>query len=159
MVAFGDTINFDYSLGGKAIVFGGNGVSPESFQLRFQGQWFTEFPGVIDNVVGTFTGVTGQLLPAVALGTNCDTACFLVSLSGNLTNTGFSFTGGTVSFRIAQPFTPSPSPILSVEGFAISTDLRVQETPLPAALPLFGTGLGLMGIVGWWRKRRADAAA
>jgi hypothetical protein len=29
-------------------------------------------------------------------------------------------------------------------------------TPLPDALPFFGTGLGLMG---WWRKRRAEMAA
>ena len=37
-------------------------------------------------------------------------------------------------------------------------------TPLPphrspAALPLFGTGLGLMGFVGWWRKRRTEMGA
>lgn len=32
-------------------------------------------------------------------------------------------------------------------------------TPLPAALPLFGTGLGFMGLMGWWRKRRAGMAA
>jgi hypothetical protein len=26
-------------------------------------------------------------------------------------------------------------------------------TPLPAALPLFATGLGVLGLFGWWRKR------
>ena len=32
-------------------------------------------------------------------------------------------------------------------------------TPLPAALPLFATGLGAMGLFGWRRKRKADATA
>ncbi len=32
-------------------------------------------------------------------------------------------------------------------------------TPLPAALPLFATGLGIMGLFGWRRKRKAQAAA
>jgi hypothetical protein len=31
-------------------------------------------------------------------------------------------------------------------------------TPLPAALPLFATGLGGLGLLGWRRKRRAQAA-
>jgi hypothetical protein len=32
------------------------------------------------------------------------------------------------------------------------------ETPLPAALPLFATGLGAMGLLGWRRKRKGAAA-
>ena len=32
-------------------------------------------------------------------------------------------------------------------------------TPLPATLPLFATGLGALGLIGWWRKRKAQAAA
>ena len=32
-------------------------------------------------------------------------------------------------------------------------------TPVPAALPLFATGLGLMGLLGWRRKRKAQAGA
>jgi hypothetical protein len=32
-------------------------------------------------------------------------------------------------------------------------------TPLPAALPLFATGLGALGLLGWRRKRKAALAA
>ena len=32
------------------------------------------------------------------------------------------------------------------------------ETPLPAALPLFATGLGALGLLGWRRKKKAQAA-
>ena len=34
---------------------------------------------------------------------------------------------------------------------------NVSAAPLPAALPLFATGLGAMGLLGWWRKRKAQA--
>ena len=30
-------------------------------------------------------------------------------------------------------------------------------TPLPTALPLFVTGLGVVGLLGWRRKRKAQA--
>jgi PEP-CTERM motif len=32
-------------------------------------------------------------------------------------------------------------------------------TPLPATLPLFATGLGGLGLLGWRRKRKAQATA
>ncbi len=34
----------------------------------------------------------------------------------------------------------------------------VSSVPLPAALPLFATGLGALGLLGWRRKRKAAAA-
>jgi hypothetical protein len=34
---------------------------------------------------------------------------------------------------------------------------ELAQTPLPAALPLFATGLGALGLVGWRRKRKAAA--
>ena len=38
-------------------------------------------------------------------------------------------------------------------------DVTIQAaTPLPAALPLFATGLGALGLLGWRRKRRAAIA-
>jgi hypothetical protein len=33
------------------------------------------------------------------------------------------------------------------------------ETPLPAALPLFATGLGVMGVFGWRRKKKSAVTA
>ncbi len=35
----------------------------------------------------------------------------------------------------------------------------VNPVPVPAALPLFGTGLAIMGLFGWRRKRKATQAA
>lgn len=37
-------------------------------------------------------------------------------------------------------------------------DFDITVTPLPAALPLFATGLGAMGLFGWRRKRKNAAA-
>ena len=35
--------------------------------------------------------------------------------------------------------------------------LQVSATPVPAALPLFATGLGVMGLLFWRSKRKAAA--
>lgn len=46
--------------------------------------------------------------------------------------------------------------------FSIVTSSNVGNcpaaTPIPAALPLFASGLGALGLLGWRRKRRASAA-
>jgi hypothetical protein len=34
-----------------------------------------------------------------------------------------------------------------------------NPVPLPAALPLFATGLGGLGLLGWRRKRKGRAIA
>jgi hypothetical protein len=40
-----------------------------------------------------------------------------------------------------------------------SFTLEIGTTPLPAAFPLFATGLAGLGLLGWRRKRKAQAAA
>jgi fibronectin-binding autotransporter adhesin len=40
-----------------------------------------------------------------------------------------------------------------------SADNVIGATPIPATLPLFGTGLGIIGLLGWRRKRKAAARA
>ena len=46
-------------------------------------------------------------------------------------------------------------------GFSIEITGMIppQAVPLPAGLPLFVTGLGALGLLGWRRKRKAQAAA
>jgi hypothetical protein len=43
-------------------------------------------------------------------------------------------------------------------GAPLSGGVEIESTPLPAALPLFATGLGAMGLFGWRRKRKNVAA-
>ena len=56
----------------------------------------------------------------------------------------------------------SGSALLVDAGFSIrlvSGEISAAATPLPAALPLFATGLGALGLLGWWKKRKAQAIA
>lgn len=45
-------------------------------------------------------------------------------------------------------FVANPSTYVFADG-------KVLPTPLPAALPLFATGLGALGLLGWRRKKKA----
>lgn len=45
------------------------------------------------------------------------------------------------------------------QDIMVQFDVSVAETPLPAALPLFASGLGALGLLGWRRKRKSAAIA
>jgi hypothetical protein len=65
--------------------------------------------------------------------------------------------------NITDPSTPLPPQIFSGDIVAFDDPVMVGDwsvtagspTPVPAALPLFATGLGAMGLLGWRRKRKA----
>ncbi len=42
---------------------------------------------------------------------------------------------------------------------SFTLNIGLPSTPLPAALPLFATGLGALGLLGWRRKRKPQSAA
>ena len=90
------------------------------------------------------------------------------SLNGNpLSSTGSTGYGSLVSFLIPaalfqgsnvfevvvqnDPF-DGPNPT----GLLVSAD--VSAVPLPAALPLFASGIGALGLLGWRRKKRKPVA-
>jgi hypothetical protein len=45
---------------------------------------------------------------------------------------------------------------LAIDNAQLTTN--GSATPLPAALPLFASGLGAMGLLGWRKKRKGVAA-
>src|SRR5262245_3234122 len=60
------------------------------------------------------------------------------------------------SINFVIPINPgSNAASTSVTGQAVPRG--VSAVPLPAALPLFATGLGALGLLGWRRKRKASA--
>jgi hypothetical protein len=103
-----------------------------------------------NGIGGSYTG-TFQLFNDTSGGTIHADLTDLIG-SGVLAGyTGFGTVDGTVAF----------SPILPPNGFDGTFDVTVSATlsnPLPAALPLFASGLGALGLLGWHRKRKSVAA-
>src|SRR5262245_64825222 len=60
----------------------------------------------------------------------------LIDLSGNTSTFSFSMTG-------------TQHALSSIQGFG-NGGTEVASVPLPAALPLFATGLGGIGLLVWW---------
>ena len=60
-------------------------------------------------------------------------------------------------YYVFETITYNPGPPIYVvsNGAEFSLDIVSAATPLPTALPLFATGLGGLGLLGWRRKRKA----
>jgi hypothetical protein len=106
--------------------------------------------GLNVKIEGFSGGTTGTLLDDVTK-TISSTASTLITLNW----TGID----TVSFF---PSGGTHNPNYSGAGTQFALDnltITPSVVPLPAALPLFATGLGALGLLGWRRKRKATAIA
>jgi hypothetical protein len=106
-----------------------------------------------------------------SLGTGFDSALLQVFDNGNLVvNQSFStlasaqayFANQFLNIYLASGFNTvqlSFSEMMSgAEGFSFDyASASVSTTPLPDSLPLFATGLGLIGMLAWWRRKAAMA--
>ena len=87
-----------------------------------------------------------------------------ISYSDTLTilPTTFSFTdaAGTLwQFAVSgMTLGPNSGGLPSTGSLIARVTDPVALAPLPAALPLFASGLGAMGLFSWWRKRKGAAA-
>jgi hypothetical protein len=74
-----------------------------------------------------------------------------------------AFNGTVGSYNLAFSGPPSTgsfaNPFIGFAFQAVPVFELVPDVPLPAALPLFATGLGALGLLAWRRKRRAQAGA
>ena len=72
---------------------------------------------------------------------------------------------GSVALSLADNGTQIKNPldsaaltaIAGAEGKSFAIGGTLTTTPLPAGLPIFATGLGGLGLLGWLRKRKAQA--
>jgi hypothetical protein len=110
--------------------------SPDPYnQIAF----YTGFNGtgsLIDVIGGNTTSYNGSNLPAGPF----DLVTFAVS-SGEIGSVVLTDVGAAFEYKLDPPAADPPS-----------------GTPLPAALPLFATGLGALGLLGWRRKRKSRAS-
>lgn len=110
------------------------------------------------------TNASGQIVQwAIALVSNeAPGAVEMVSISG------IDEPGSSDPIDITDVWNYCSAPTCGEETFAgqdytpgswTPTNGPLGATPLPAALPLFASGLGALGLFGWRRKRKAQAAA
>jgi hypothetical protein len=128
------------------------------------------------NVSGTFTATTnlpggvtgpggGATFGTMDLGTaanegDADVYIYLTSTSGGwldaaavlMATTGYSTSDYSHGFDAEQEGSSADCGNTQCAGY-------YAATPLPAALPLFTSVLGTMGLLGWRRKRKAQALA
>ena len=107
--------------------------------------------GQVNNAIATldsFDGCSSTTAPCgfVSLGVGG-------SLSINLTSP--IATGGTLYLYIGEVGNNGE---VAASSITVSSE-PVGTTPLPATLPLFASGLGALGLLGWRRKRKAQAVA
>lgn len=104
-------------------------------------------------LVETWTGAFGsftETLTSFSV-TRTGTNSITIDLSGMLAGPG----GISESVAAILSANQSGGPGTAI-GWAL-TNANVSPTPIPATLPLFATGLGGLGLLGWRRKRKATA--
>ena len=93
----------------------------------------------------TFTVVSGQITSALFLDFGAANTAPVVTCCSLRLSAGSSNLTGLANNPVD----------LAESGNTGLTFTPVSAVPLPAALPLFVTGLGVLGLLGWRRKRKA----
>jgi hypothetical protein len=108
-----------------------------------------------------FFFIYGNTGPFASITSGFTTGLNTLSMIVNDTNTGITgnLSGG---FNCGFPNCEAPTSasfIGEVTYDSLAAPLNSSAAPLPATLPLCATGLGVLGLLGWRRKRKAKAFA
>ena len=122
-------VTFDFSANQLVVNFTSSGVGFAND--AFDGPVFTVVSG---NPFSAVTSVTGMMLSDV------------------------TEPGGKLALNWTALNYPNGFPV-NAQIVVNFQDTTVTATPLPATLPLFATGLGALGLLGWRRKKKAAAPA
>jgi hypothetical protein len=143
-----------FVLGGYVNILGDNGISdtitftnigPPGFEIGGEIKFYSDTPP------GDLSGLIGSTL-------SCSEPCVFSHLGFALVDAGGNTR--TMFVNIASnfdglPFRPFGSPIDASDAIQFNVPAPV---PLPAALPLFASGLGGFGLMARWRRRRIARA-
>jgi hypothetical protein len=95
----------------------------------------------------------GNVLDSISTSINTSGPTFLLLNWLNIDTVTFQTSGG-----VANPNFCCGGDVQGSRQFALdNVSVELNPTPLPAALPLFATGLGALGLIGWRRKRKQAA--
>jgi hypothetical protein len=127
--------------------------------LGFYFDWSSN--GTLLTPTSSFGGASPGTNPVTGSGTvfvNSTFCPFLTCGYINTANNTVNFFAFTSDYALAPG--NNGSTFLTANDFEIGIEMQlVNPVPLPTALPLFATGLGAMGLLGWRRKRKAQAVA
>lgn len=70
-----------------------------------------------------------------------------------------TFDNVVVHYLLPPPTGGDWGPIFAVDNMSVTSASSPPAVPVPGALPLFATGLGVMGMLGWRRKRTTAVIA
>jgi hypothetical protein len=132
------------------------------------------FTGTFDYNAGVFSNI--DIVATGGFSSSPNTITFNTNNGSTATHLDFTNSGNSAEFLslfLAASLPTSPD---SVTGGAVSNGctgcagnefpvsgsfvsaVQLNAVPLPAALPLFASGFGALGLLGWRRKRKAQAA-
>jgi hypothetical protein len=98
---------------------------------------------------GGVAGSLGTLIGAILDGATNISSVFGLAFADNIL---FGLTSGNDLYSLNR----ATAAATSLGSYAISGQtFGATVIPIPAALPLFGTGLGILGFLGWRRRRKA----
>jgi PEP-CTERM motif len=165
IISFSDIGTYQVSGGG---FYNADAVASGSFNITFdptQVYLTQSIAGIISNLIVSVTddrfappNLTLNPITTFAFdGAGTLTLYSNAALNKTLDNTP-NITIGINGWAYSQSSSVWYSQTNFLDTLTTSGDVSIAQTPLPAALPLFAGGLGVIGLLGWRRKRKVAAA-
>jgi hypothetical protein len=124
-------------------------LSVISVDLTIAGHSYSVPPVSGSNFLGPI-----NLIPFSSVWSDCSAGCFVSASRDNFGIVWLTNTGAATNMFYAVP---SIANIFESTTASVFSFTPVGTVPLPAALPLFATGLGALSLLGWRRKRKLSA--
>jgi hypothetical protein len=138
------------------------GVLPTTITANGKFSFANDGFGITENSNGGSTPLAPNATTGLVLQftlTNISLSDFIAALQFSVPAPGNTFTTGTCGAATTGCFYVDVQKSSGLTGVIDFGDETLSSVPLPATLPLFATGIGGLGLLGWRRKNKAKAVA